>query len=297
MDDAFEKYCKAGEIAARVREEMKRTIKEDTPIINICEKAEEMIKNMGGKPAFPCNVSINEIAAHYTSPMNDEKRVPKGSLVKVDVGVQIDGYIADTAITVCFDPEYEGMIHAAEQALETAIKIIRPGISTSQLGSEIQRVIEQYGFKPVSNLTGHQIGRYMIHAGKSLPNVSHLTTNRINEGEVYAIEPFVTLKDAAGRVKNSSESYIFRFIKRRPLKSAESLDLLKYIEKNFYTLPFAERWLKEFLYNRQYRCAFSNLLESKCLVAYPVFVEVSQKRVAQAEHTVYVRSDGAVVMT
>jgi len=296
-EEIMDKYHRAGEIAAQVREEMKRTTKEEMLILQICEKAEDMIRSLGAKPAFPCNVSVNEVAAHYTSPVGDESRIPEGSIVKIDVGVHVDGYVADTATTVCFDAEYENMVQAAEKALETAVKMIRPGLSTSELGSEIQRVIEGYGFKPISNLTGHQVGRYTIHAGKSLPNVSHFSLNKIGAGDVYAVEPFVTLKDAAGRVEDSPEAHIYRLVKRKPLKVAEARQLLRHIEAEFRTLPFAGRWLEERWPGGQYMPAFSSLLASRCLVAYPVFVEASRKKVSQAEHTVLVDKEEAVVLT
>jgi len=296
-EKVLENYQRAGEIAAKIREEMKRVTREGMQIIEICEKVEKMIKKMGGRPAFPCNVSVNEIAAHYTSPPSDEKKIPEDAIVKIDIGVHVDGYIADTATTVCFNPEYEDMVRTAEEALETAIKVIHPGLLTSQFGSEIQKVIESHGFKPVSNLTGHQIGRYMIHVGKSLPNISHSSINKIRVGEVYAVEPFVTLKDAAGRVENSPETYIFRFVKHKSLKQSETKRLLKFIETSFKTLPFAERWLKEYGFSQQYKYAFSGLLSSRCLMAYPVFIEASRKYVAQAEHTVYIEKDEAIVLT
>ena len=295
--DVMEKYLRAGEIAAKVREEIESTTDEGMLIIEVCEKVETMIRRLGGKPAFPCNVSVNEIAAHYTSPPGDERRIPEGAIVKIDIGVHVDGYIADTAITVCFDSEHEGMIRAAEKALETAIRIIRPGLSTSRLGSEIQKVIESHGFKPVSNLTGHHLGRYMVHTGKSLPNVSHFSTSRIRVGDVCAIEPFVTPKNAAGRVENGPEAHIYRFVKRRSLKHPESKRLLRFIETRFRTLPFAERWLEEYGGGKERRAALSDLLASKCLMAYPIFVEASGKKVAQAEHTVYIDEDGPVVLT
>jgi len=293
--EILEKYEKAGQIASKVRERMKSVVKEGMRIIDICEEAEETIRKMGGKPAFPCNVSINEVAAHYTSPPGDKRTIPKGSIVKIDIGVHVDGYIADTATTVCFNPDYEDMVQTSEAALETAIRIIRPGISTSELGSKIQKVIENRGFKPISNLTGHQIGRYMIHAGKSLPNVSHISFRKIREGEVYAIEPFVTTNKAEGRVREGNESHIFRFLKRRNPKLRESKRLLRFIEKNFKTLPFAKRWLKRF--GAMDGSAFTDLLESKCLLAYPVFIEASGERVAQFEHTVYVSKNGSIVLT
>ncbi|MFQ6094929.1 MAG: type II methionyl aminopeptidase [Candidatus Bathyarchaeia archaeon] len=296
-DDVFEKYKRAGEIAARVRDEMKRLLREGMLIIEICEKAEEMIEKMGGKPAFPCNVSVNEIAAHYSSPPEDTKRIPENSLVKIDVGVHVDGYIGDTAVTVCYNPEYEGLVSAAEEALRTAVQTIRPGLRISKFGSEVQRAIKNRGFKPISNLTGHQVGRYLIHAGKALPNVSHLSTAKIYSGEVYAVEPFVTLPDAAGKVREGDEAYIFRFVKHRSLKNVRSRGLLKYIEKNFRTLPFSERWLRSYMHENWYHEAFSELLSTKSLMSYPIFVEASGKPVAQAEHTVLVCEKGAVILT
>ncbi len=293
--DVLEKYEEAGRIASKVRMKIEDTVREGMRIIDICEMVEENIRNLGGEPAFPCNVSVNEIAAHYTSPPGDERIIPDGSVVKIDIGVHIDGYIVDTATTVCFNSEYEDMVQTSRIALETAIRTIRPGISTSDLGSKIQRVIENRGFKPISNLTGHQIGRYMIHAGKSLPNVSHVSFRKIHEGEVYAIEPFVTTPNAKGRVIEGEEAHIFRLLKRKKIKLKEAMRLLTFIERKFRTLPFAKRWLiKDHILNE---FAFTHLLESKCIMAYPVFIEESGQWVAQFEHTVYIDKNGAVVLT
>ena len=296
-DDVIEKYRLAGKIAAEVREQVKRSVSEGMPIIDICERTEALIRKKGGKPAFPCNVSINEITAHYTSPPGDKRTVPSGGLVKVDLGVHVDGYIADTAQTVCFNPEYEDLVTTAEDALQTGIKIIRAGMFTSRFGSTVQKVIESHGLKPIANLTGHQVGRYMIHVGRSLPNVSHLSASRVNAGEVYAIEPFVTLKNAAGKVESGREAHIFRFVKQKSLKNEHAKKLCDYIVQNFHTLPFAERWLQKVTSPDRYKAAISELLSSKTLMAYPVFIEASGKPVAQAEHTVLVTRDGCEVLT
>lgn len=296
-EEAFQKYEKAGRIAAKVREQMRRTVSEEMLIIDVCEKAESLIRESGGKPAFPCNVSINEVAAHYSSPPQDKKAIPENSIVKVDVGVHVDGYIADTAVTVCFDPEYENLMRAAEEALETAIKLLRPGLSIARFGSAIQKSIQKWGLKPISNLTGHKISRFSLHAGKALPNVFHLSTSKVKAGEIYAVEPFVTMHEAAGKVRRAREAYIFRFIKRKSSKAEYVKQLLNYIEKNFRTLPFSERWLEGCVPDSHHSAAFSELLSSKSLMAYPVFTEASGKPVAQAEHTVVITKDGCHVLT
>jgi methionyl aminopeptidase len=295
--DELEKFREAGKIAREVREMMRKTVCEGMRIIDVCEKTEGAIRKLGGKPAFPCNVSINQIAAHYTSPPDDEEIIPKNSVVKVDIGTHIDGYIADTAVTLCFNPEHDAMVVAAEDALKVATETIHAGIFTSKLGSAVQKTIESHGFKPISNLTGHQIGRYTVHAGRSLPNVVHISTTRIHEGEVYAIEPFVTLREASGSVGNGREITIFKLKKRKSMRTSEAKQLLQYIEEEFYTLPFAERWLQESPLKTRYKEAFAEVRRSNCLTEYPIFVEVSGKPVAQAEHTLRVTPDGCEVMT
>ena len=296
-EEAIEKFRLSGKILRETREEIKNFVREDMPIIDICEKAEKTIMDKGGKPAFPCNVSINEIAAHYTSPPNDNRRIPRKSIVKVDIGVHVDGYLTDTAVTICFNPEYKSLVDTAEQALKTAINSIHPEMSTSKLGAIIEKTIKSHGFKPISNLTGHQVGRYLVHAGTSLPNVAQLSFSKIKLGEVYAIEPFVTLPDAVGRVEDGEEATIFRFLKSKSLKNPYAKQLLKHIEENFRTLPFAERWLQSIVPKGHYREAFRELLSSKALMGYPIFVEVSRKPVAQAEHTVLIVEDGCVILT
>ncbi|MFQ5836477.1 MAG: type II methionyl aminopeptidase [Candidatus Bathyarchaeia archaeon] len=296
-EEVFQKYQRAGKIAREVREEMRRTVREGIPIIDLCEKAESLIRKSGGKPAFPCNVSVNEIAAHYTSPPQDKRTIPENSIVKIDIGVHVDGYIADTAVTVCFNPEYDDLANTAEEALKKAVKILRPGLSMSRFGSTIQKTIKTRGFKPISNLTGHLIGRYLIHAGKSLPNVFHISTSRVKVGEIYGVEPFVTVAKAAGRVENGKEAHIFRYLKHKSLKDPYAKRLLNHIRKNFQTLPFTERWLQGCVPPSRYKTAFSELLSSKTLMSYPVFIEASRKPVAQAEHTVLVVKDGCIVLT
>jgi methionyl aminopeptidase len=276
---------------------MKLFVRENMPIVQVCEKAEKLIREKGGKPAFPCNVSINEVAAHYTSPPNDERRIPEKTIVKVDIGVHVDGYVTDTAFTACFNPEYKSMADAAEHALKVAIANIQPEMATSKIGGIIENDIKNRGFKPIANLTGHSVGRYLIHAGTSIPNVAQLSLAKVKAGEVYAIEPFVTLPEAVGRVEDGSEIVIFRLVKAKSVKNPYAKQLLKHIEDEFKTLPFAERWLKGVVPKEQHREAFRELLASKTLMGYPVFVEVSRKSVAQAEHTVLITGDTCEILT
>ena len=296
-EEALEKFRLSGKILRESREEIRNFVREDMPIIQVCEKAEGLIREKGGKPAFPCNVSINEVAAHYTSPPNDDQRIPEKAVVKVDMGVHVDGYVTDTACTICFNPEHKSMQTAAEHALAAAIENIHGDMATSQIGVIIEKNIKNLGFKPISNLTGHSVGRYLIHAGTSIPNVMQISFGKVKSGRVYAIEPFVTVPDAVGRVENSPEVTIFRLVKAKSMKNMYAKKLLKYIDENFRTLPFAERWLKGAVPENQRREAFKELLKRKAVMGYPVFIEVSRKPVTQAEHTVLITEDGCEVLT
>jgi methionyl aminopeptidase len=295
--EALEKFRLSGKILRETREEMKRFVRENMPIVQVCEKAEALIREKGGKPAFPCNVSINEIAAHYTSPPNDEREIPEKALAKVDIGVHVDGYVTDTAFTACFNPEYDIMVNTAADALQSAIDNIHGDMAISRIGAIIEKTIKNRGFKPIANLTGHSVGRYLIHAGTSIPNVMQVSFAKVKACEVFAIEPFVTLPNAGGRVEDSAEITIFRLVKAKSMKNMYAKQLLKYIEENFRSLPFAERWLKGVVPNEQHVEAFKELLKSKALMGYPVFVEVSRKLVAQAEHTVLITENGCEVLT
>jgi len=296
-NEEIEKFRLSGKILRETREEMRTQVHENMPIIDLCERAKGLIRAKGGRPAFPCNVSINEVTAHYTSPPRDTSEIPEGSTVKVDLGVQIDGYVTDTAFTVSFNSEGRSMVNTAEQALKTALENIHGDMALGKIGSLIETTIRNRGFKPISNLTGHSVGRYLIHAGTSIPNVSQVSLGKVRSGEVYAIEPFVTLPDAIGRVDDSPQTTIYRLLKTKSVKNDAAKRMLKHIEVNFRTLPFAERWLVGVVNNEQHKAAFKELLVSKAVMSYPVFVEASKKPVAQAEHTILLKDDGCEVLT
>jgi methionyl aminopeptidase len=295
--EELEKFRRSGKILRETREEMKSHVKEGMLVIDVCQKVEDLIHSKGGKPAFPCNVSINEVAAHYTSPPEDHMIIPCGSTVKVDLGVQVDGYVTDTAFTVAFNMEGQNMAATAELALKTAIENIHGDMELGKLGGLIETTIKNRGFLPISNLTGHSVGRYLIHAGTSIPNVGQFSLSKIRTGEVYAIEPFVTLPDAIARVEDSPQITIYRLLKSKSIKNDSAKKLLKFIESNFRTLPFAERWLIGVIPKDVHKAAFKELLSSKSIAGYPVFVEASSRPVAQAEHTLLIKKDGCEVLT
>jgi len=295
--EATDALMKAGRIASQVREKTRDYVRVGTPIIEICDFVEENVKKLGGASAFPCNVDVNQVAAHYTSPVGDATTIPENSLVKVDIGVHVEGYMADTATTVCFDPQHAAMVEAAKAGLEAAIKNVRAGALTSDIGAAIERAIRSRGFAPIRNLTGHRMARYIVHAGQSIPNIGGTNGHRLGAGEVYAIEPFSVPPNASGLVTDGAPSNIYLFKKKRKVKSETAKRMLKFIQAGYRSTPFASRWVLRKFKGRDGAEAFEELLRSKCIYSYPQLVEKTRAPVAQAEHTVIVTEDGCLVTT
>ena len=166
-----DEYIKAGQIAGKVREMARNKNWVGKTVYEICEEVENQIKSKGAKCAFPVNTSINEVAAHYTAEPNDELTIQENDLVKIDLGAQINGWIADTAVTINYDPRYDGLVQTAEEALSNAMAQIKEGVKASDIGRTIEKTIKQLGYTPIMNLSGHSLEQYTIHAGRSIPNV------------------------------------------------------------------------------------------------------------------------------
>ncbi|HYX71417.1 MAG TPA: M24 family metallopeptidase, partial [Nitrososphaera sp.] len=192
-------YLKAGKIAAEVRERARKKYHVGLTLFEICESVEAQIRSLNAEPAFPVNTSLNETAAHYTAEPNDGTSVKEGDVLKIDIGVHIDGYIADTAVTVCYDPKYEALVSTAEMALGEAVRIAKANTKATDIGRVIEATITKFGFKPIQNLSGHSLQQYTIHAGKSIPNIwTRGSSFSLLTNEAYAIEPFITTRDGQG---------------------------------------------------------------------------------------------------
>ena len=295
--DELEAYKRGGHIVSELRKIVPTLVHEGGLVRELCERVEAEIVSLGAQPAFPCNVSINEVAAHYTSPWDDVSVLPRDSIVKVDFGVHIDGYINDSAVTVSLTPIYRSMIDVAEEALRAGIARIAHGVRFSDVGEQIEKKITQYGCRPIQNLTGHKVERYTIHAGRSVPNISGPVPGRFETGDVYAIEPFVTLKEAAGRVEDSEQTFIYRAVRERGVRSESAKKIVEHVRRTYKTLPFASRWLYSSLGKTVVEGGFPEAVRAKCIAGYPVLVEASGRVVAQAEHTVIVKDNGCEVLT
>lgn len=293
--ETMECYKKAGRIASEARDYCTSLIENGAHILKVVEKTEEHIINKGAKPAFPVNISINDIAAHFTPKHNDYDIVfSTGNVVKIDVGVHVDGCIGDTATTIEIGTNnWKKLIDAAREGLCMAINTIRPEIDLGLVGENIEQTIASFGYCPIRNLTGHSMNQYNLHAGISIPNIRTRTNDTVNVGDVIAIEPFAT--NGGGKVKNDQRGNIYRLVKEKPVYDKKLELLLEYIKKEFRTLPFAERWcaskFDDVAVNLQ------KLVRSGVIIAYPILKEVDGGIISQMEHTVIITENGCDIIT
>jgi methionyl aminopeptidase len=299
-DEELEKYRKAGRITVEVMRKAKKLVSKGRKLLTICEVLENEIIRLGAKPAFPVNISVNQIAAHYTSPIDDELKIPERAIIKIDLGAHIDGYISDHAQTflVGGTKTFQKLKKTAEQALQNAVDFIKPGVRPSEIGEVIENTIRNDGLIPITDLTGHVIKRWKLHSGTSIPNYKpklDVFGTKLKLGQVLAIEPFVTTSKGSEKIYDESYSFIFSQIGKKT-KSEDGKVLLEEIEQ-YNRLPFALRWLKDLYAETRIFEAIKELISYKTLNRYPMLVSKSQTPVAQAEHTVIITEDGCEVIT
>ncbi|HUT81028.1 MAG TPA: type II methionyl aminopeptidase [Candidatus Bathyarchaeia archaeon] len=296
-DGPLEYYLKAGQISIKVKELLREKVKIGTSVLEICEAGEAKIKELGGNWAFPLNISINNIAAHYSAPPEDTLVITEGDIVKVDCGVEINGYVADTAFTVSFGKGHQDLIKASEEATKAAIDLIRPGIITDRIGTEIEDIIRSYDFRPIRELSGHQLDQNILHGPITIPNVKGTKGIKLEEGQAFAIETFAT--NGTGKlVKGDTRCFIFQLnpipmgIRLESARKARKLILEKY-----QYFPFTIRWIANELTIPTAKIALKYLADNMQLKRYPVLSDVKDSLVSQSEHTVYLTGNSRVITT
>jgi len=296
----LEKYMKAGKAVAAALKIGKVVARPGAKLIDVANLIEGEIKNNGADLSFPVNLSLNECAAHYSPIINDTKVLPANGLLKIDCGAHVDGFIADAAITVNLDKndvKFDPLIKGAEDALYKAIKNFKPGTNVREIGAIIQKEIEKYQVKPVSDLGGHQLKQWNLHAGTFVPNVAGSTDNYIlQEGDQFAVEPFST--NGYGAIRNGPDITIFRVanIHKKKNASMEDRTRMAKFKSEFSSLPFSPRWIK-FLPVSNIDLIIQRYHGWGVLDGYNTFIERGLGMVAQAEHTVIVGKDGGIPTT
>ena len=298
-EEALKKLLEAGRIASEARDFGARLVKPGSKASRICEEVEGLIIERGARPAFPCNISISEVAAHYTPSIDVDTEIPEDAVVKIDVGVHVDGYIADTAVTIDLSGSHSKLLEASRDALLAVERILRPGVSLYEIGRTIHATMKRKGFKPIRNLYGHTIGKYLVHAGISIPNYPERRAIivRLKPPQLFAIEPFAT--NGRGHVVESSITAIYSYNNRKPRIPLGSVEekILDIIVREYRTLPFTPRWLRGIASDEDILLAIRGLVLKGLLESYPVLVEAGRGLVTQFEHTYLMLKDRIIVTT
>ena len=288
-DEQLEKHREAGEILAQVRAAAADRVEVGASHLEVAEFAEDRIRELGAEPAFPVNISIDEEAAHATPEPDDDTAFGE-EMVNLDIGVHVDGWLADTAVTVDLSGHAD-LAEAPEEALEAAIEVVEPGVETGEIGAEIESVIDGYGYNPVVNLTGHGLGHWEQHTEPNVPNRAVEQGVELEAGDVVAIEPFAT--DGGGKVNEGAHEEIYSLEREASVRNRQAREALEQIVEEFKTLPFARRWLD----TSRARMALRRLERNDVVHGYPVLKEQDGSLVSQREHTVIVTEDGCEVTT
>ena len=291
------RFVLAGEITRQVKKEVESKDWRKRSYVEICEFVEGEIRKRNAQPAFPCNVCTNEIAAHYTAEIDDTKTVPENALLKVDIGAQVEGFPADSAVTLCYNEDLLDMTEATRAALSEALKGIHVGGKTGDVGEIVERYAAKRGYVPIQNLAGHSLEQYTVHAGVSVPNVWSPSSHTFKQDKVYAIEPFFTTSDGSGIVVEGRNRNIYALVTRKRIKDQKLNEFMDLIWNKCRTLPFAARWFTEEYPKQEIHSMLAALLKMRLVRSYPELIEAKGKPVAQAEHTVSPTAQGIVVLT
>jgi len=290
-------YLKAGQVIRGVRKDVESRDWRGKPYLELCNYVESAIRAKGAEPAFPCNLCADEVAAHYTAEINDERMVPQETILKVDLGAHVDGYVADSAVTLCYRDELYDLVDATRSALMEALKVIKSGGRTTEVGRVVEVYASRRGYVPISNLSGHSLDQYIVHSGTTVPNVWSPSPAVFREDRAYAIEPFFTTSGGSGVVVEGKSENIFGLVSRKKIKDSKLNNLLEAIWTKRKTLPFAARWFVEDFGKGDVNAALKELVKLRVIRSYPELIEARGTPVAQAEHTIATTASGYLILT
>jgi len=252
--------------------------------------------------AFPTCVSINECVCHFSPLTNESVELKDGDVVKIDLGVHIDGYIAVVAHTLVLSAEVTGatadVVLAAYTAAEVALKSIKVGTKNSEISSVIDKVAEAYGVKPLQGVLMHQMKRFVID-GNNAVLLREEADQKVEEFEfeanqVYTVDVVMTTGEGKPIERDARTTVFKRAVDQTyRLKMKASRYVFNEVNKRFPTLPFTIRALDE----RQGRMGVVECVKHDLLAPYPVLYEKPGVGVAHFKFTVLMLPGGTAKVT
>jgi methionyl aminopeptidase len=320
--DSIEKYINAGEIHKKVREYIQSYIQPGIKYTTICNLIESKISDeinkiapnqLNNGIAFPTGISVNNVAAHFTTSYIDESIIKSDDVIKIDYGVHIDGCIIDSAFTINLNEEYNDILKASDDAVNTIIKNIGVDSRFKELSVLSQEVVESYehdgkSLKVIDNLAGHNILPWKIHGGKLLhgkPTNNIIYDDlRVEEDDIMAIEVFVSNGNGTTVLDDDYRNYSHYMLKddmvNIPLfKNKKTNELSNIITKTFKTLAFCPRFIDTITQQHtNYNDNLQELFTNGYLNSYPPLLETDiESKVAQFEHTMYIGETKKIIFS
>ena len=290
--EEIEKWREAGRITSLIRNTGKELIKKGGSMRAVCDKLDAMCVEQGVVPAFPAQISCDEVAAHFC--VDEEDIIFDKQVAKLDCGASVDGFLGDSAVTVDLSGENKDLVKAAHEALDAGIELVKTNAVIGNIGKQVEEVITSYGFVPVVNLCGHGIAPFELHTKPTIPNIANNDNNVLQQHQIITIEPFATT--GVGQVVERGAATVFMQQHMIPVRDAVARKVLKEI-LNYEGLPFAKRHLRKTFPNILLSLTLQRLNALGILESFPPLVEKSGGLVSQAEHTLLVTEDGCEVLT
>ncbi|KIN93847.1 hypothetical protein M404DRAFT_170028 [Pisolithus tinctorius Marx 270] len=300
----YQNIRRAAEVHRQVRQYARKYIRPGQSLTKIAEYIENgtraLVEENGLEcgVGFPTGLSLNNCAAHFTPNAGDTTILQSGDILKVDFGVHVKGRILDSAFTLTWEPTYDRLVEAVKAATDTGIREAGIDVRLGELAGYIQETMESYEVevkgkvlpvKPIENLSGHSIGMYQIHGGKSVLLVKNEDPTKMEEGDYFAIETFGST--GRGRVVDNGDCSHFAKIidaPRVPIRLTSAKSLLRTISTNFGTLPFCRRYLDR-IGESKYLLALNHLVQQGIIQDYPPLCDAIGSMTAQFEHTILLR--------
>ncbi|KAF2489872.1 methionine aminopeptidase 2-like protein [Lophium mytilinum] len=308
--DFLSDYRQAAETHRQVRQWAQKHIKPGQTLTEIANGIEDSVRRLVGHNGlsegdaliagmgFPTGLNLDNIAAHYSPNAGCKTVLQQNNVMKVDIGVHVNGRIVDSAFTMSFDPMYDNLLAAVKDATNTGVREAGIDVRLGELGGYIQEAMESYEceingttypIKAIRSLAGHTILPYSIHGTKSVPAVKTNDTTKMEEGDVFAIETFGSTGN--GRCVDQGEVSHYALRRDAPkvdLRLLSAKTLLSTITKNFGTLPFCRRYLDR-IGQEKYLLGLNSLVKSGIVEDYPPLVDKKGSYTAQFEHTILLR--------
>lgn len=316
MEKTLSNACKAANIHKKVGSYIRSSIEPNMSLKKIASLIEDKIIEetkydeefpLERGIAFPTGLSMNNCAAHYTPNSSDpEILFTDKDILKIDYGVHFNGTIIDSAFTFTFNNDYNELIQISKDTIDYAISLCRPDACLGDIGKDIEEFIQSKEItingkvcplKTMRDLCGHSIKPYKIHGGKAVPNISIPYNKRMVAGEFYAIEPFITTGKGISILKTPVSHYMINNVSGYKLINNNEKTIYDFIIKNYYTLPFCEKWVQK--NNEDINCKFflDILTKNNILQSYPPIYDIEDSIISHFEHTLYIKENGIINLT